>query len=422
MGRVRCAAAAGLVLAAVLAAPAAAGGGELPVELHGFLLGTVSSRTTGLRPPGGEGGAFVLGEERLRLDLSGATRSGAAFSLVKLDLVHDAVANRFDDDLREAYGGYASGPLDFRIGRQIVTWGVGDLFFVHDVFPKDWESFFSGRPMEYLKLGVDAVRLRVSSSLVNAELVAIPLFTPDRLPSPRRFFLFDPSATAPEQREREPATRLANVEEAVRLYREGAGFDVSLYVYRGFWRTPGVRFDAAGVATRFFPPLSVYGASVQGNVDRGVLSGEVGYYDSRDDRGGSNPSMPNSQWRLLGGYQREIWSDFVAGIQGYGEIMTDYGAYRGSLPPGAPRQDRLRAVSSVRLTQLLDYQTWRLSWFAAYSPTDDDYFLQPEVSYRVTDSIGLTFGANVFGGRSRSTFFGQLARDDNVFVAARFDF
>jgi len=133
---------------------------RLSVTIHGFLMGNASVRTTGERPPMGEGGAFVLGEERLRLDVSAATRSGNGFLQVKGDVFHDAVANRVDGDLREAYAGFRTGRLDLRLGWQIVTWGVGDLFFINDVFPKDWESFFSGRPMEYLKRGVDAVRLQ----------------------------------------------------------------------------------------------------------------------------------------------------------------------------------------------------------------------------------------------------------------------
>ncbi|MBI2840173.1 MAG: hypothetical protein HYX75_17795 [Acidobacteria bacterium] len=54
--------------------------------------------------------------------------------------------------------------------------GVGDLLFINDVFPKDWVSFFAGRPMEYLKVGVDGVRLRYTGSHVNGEILALPFF------------------------------------------------------------------------------------------------------------------------------------------------------------------------------------------------------------------------------------------------------
>lgn len=396
-----------------------------PFELHGFLLGAVSARVTGERPPGGDGGDFVLGEERLRLDLKAAAPSGGAFLRVKGDAFHDAVTNEIHGDLREAYAGYTKGPVDLRFGRQIVTWGVGDLFYINDIFPKDWESFFSGRPMEYLKLGTDGFRTQIFSKILNADLVVVPFFTPDRFPSAERFFLFDPFSAVPNRIQTEPEARFSNIESAVRLYRRVAGADLSLYFYRGFWRGPSARADdpvAPTTVTEFHPPLFVYGLNLQRNLVGGVMSLEGGFYDSRDDNDGNDPTIPNPQWRFLAGYQRELWRDFTAGLQFYGEIMDRYGAYRGVLPAGFPLQDRFRGVVSARLTQWLRYQTWKLSLFAAMSPTDVDYFLQPEISCRVTDNLGLAVGANAFGGRDDTTFFGQLERNDNVFLNVRYDF
>lgn len=51
---------------------------ELPVTVHGFVMGNLAVRSTGERPPKGDGGAFVLGETRLRFDVSRATNSGKA--------------------------------------------------------------------------------------------------------------------------------------------------------------------------------------------------------------------------------------------------------------------------------------------------------------------------------------------------------
>src|SRR3990172_5995387 len=74
---------------------------KFPVDIHGFLLGDIAIRTTGERPLKGEGGDFVLGEGGLRLDISGATGSGKSYFLVKGDIFHDAIAKKFEADLRE---------------------------------------------------------------------------------------------------------------------------------------------------------------------------------------------------------------------------------------------------------------------------------------------------------------------------------
>jgi len=413
------------ILGLMVCSSTAEGKARFPVKVHGFVIGNLAVRSTGEKPPNGEGGAFVLGEERLRLDISGASNTGKVSFLVKGDVFHDAVAHRANGDLREGYVGYHTGPVDVRVGRQILTWGVGDLFFINDVFPKDWESFFSGRPMEYLKRGIDVFRAQYSSGALNVDLVATPFFRSDALPSPKRFFLHNPFPGLPSQGEVRPPARAENMEVAFRLYRSVSGFDVSLCGYRGFWRTPGIRASSDNgtpQAIRFYPRLAVLGASAQRNWLQGVISLEAGHYDSRDDRSGADPSTPNSQWRVLAGYQRQLGRELTANFQVYAEFMNRHEAYRRSLPPGSPLQDRVRGVFSVRLTQFLSYQSWKLSAFLAHSPTDNDYFLQPEISHRLTDRLSATLGANIFGGRRDTTFFGQMQKDNNVYLSARFDF
>jgi hypothetical protein len=70
----------------------------------------------------------------------------------------------------------------------------------------------------------------------------------------------------------------------------------------------------------------------------------------------------------------------------------------------------------------LGYQNWRLSAFAACSPTDNDCFVQPEIFHRLSDKLGAALGANIFTGKQETTFFGQLAKNDNVYLSVRFDF
>lgn len=395
------------------------------VEVSGFLLGNFTGRTTGLKPEGEEGGDYILAEERLRLDIYAWPESIEASARVKVDFFHDAIADDFDLDLREGYFDYTIDAFDFRLGRQIVTWGVGDLVFINDVFPKDWMSFFSGRPLEYLKIGVDGFRARYSSKAINAELLVIPSFEPDNLPPSERFFLYDPFPMIPARDEEKPDADYENTELALRLYQRVGGFDVSAYAYQGFFRTPSMRLDnprAPTMVTLFYPALSVYGASAQGSALDGIMSLEAGYYQSRDDEKGDGPAIPNSHWRFLVGYQRQLFPDFTLGVQYYGEIMEDYSEYEDSLPKGFPGQERYRDIITLRLTQLLEHQTLRLSLFTFYSPADNDYLFQPNISYNLSDELSAALGANVFGGEDDTTFLGQFDNNDNVYISIRYHF
>ena len=395
------------------------------LEWHGSVQANYASRlgtTRHNKPPSGD---FLLGEERLQLQLSGSAPAGGAGYFTNTDFLRDEANNQSVVEVREAYLTYAKGPLDFRAGRQIHTWGVGDLIFINDLFPKNYAALFSGRPMEYLKTGAGSLKTSVYSDKVSLDIVATPVFEPDQFPTSQSFFLFDPFSQVTNRVEARPRHDLGNAELAARLYRPVLGFDAALYAYRGFFRAPSMEPDSITAPTQLtiiYPRLSVYGASLQGNALGGVMSFEAGFYDSRQDRAGTDPLIPNSQTRFLAGYQRSLWTDFTAGLQYYGEYMDNYNRYTASVPAGLPKQDRLRQLLTLRLTQFLKYQTWKLSLFTFWSPTDKDFYLIPEAAWRVTDGFTATVGANVFGGASDNTFLGQLDKNDNLYLSMRYEF
>ncbi len=385
------------------------------VSLHGFVQGNYSLNTAGDNPDGKD---FKWSEERAQVKVEAAADPLRLF--IKGDAFHDNIDKHSILELREGYADYTSEKWDARVGRQVITWGVGDLLFINDVFPKDYAAFFSGRPLEYLKKGVDGAKIGMYPGFASIEFIAIPYFAPNTYPDPQRFWMFDLMAGETEY----PYRDFHKAETALRIYRDVAGFDTSLYYYRGFSRQPAMMPDnlvAPTKLTLFYPELSVYGASVQGRALDGVLSLETGYYDSRQDRHGTDPLIPNSQTRYLIGYQRQLWEDFTLGLQYYGEYMSDYSAYEQSLPPGFPKEKRLHQLSSVRLTQFMIHQTLRLFFFAFYGLSDGDYLLNPEIKYNITDSLWAAIGANAFGGRPW-TQFGQFAQDDNVYTQVRYEF
>jgi len=390
------------------------------VSLHGYVQGNYSLNTAGDNPDGKD---FKWSEERVQL--KGEVTADALRIFVKGDAFYDNRDGDADLELREGYVDYTAKNWDARLGRQVITWGVGDLLFINDVFPKDYEAFFSGRPMEYLKKGVDGAKVGLYPGFASVELIAILSFEPNNYPDPNRFWMYDPLPGITNREVQDPYSDFQEMEIAGRIYRDVAGFDASLYIYRGFSRQPAMMPDdpmAPTKLTSFYPELSVYGASLQGRALDGVLSLEAGYYDSRQDGTGTDPMIPNSQTRFLLGYQRQIWEDCTVGIQYYGEYMQDYSAYEQYLPAGFSKEKRLHQLATVRLMQFLMHQTLRLSLFALYGLSDRDYLLNPEVKYNLTDSIWIALGGNIFGGGKSWTQFGQFAKDDNVYAQLRYEY
>ena len=390
-----------------------------PLELHGFLEARGGLR---LRDDPHESKTATMEETRLQLHLF-KILDGAKFR-IKSDFLYDGVVKGTEVDLREASAAFTPfNFMDLKVGRQIVTWGTGDYIFINDLFPKDFNSFFIGRDDEYLKAPSDALKASFYTKVVNFDFVYTPRFDPDRFINGEGLSYFNPQLgrLAGEDAIIEPQKRkewFDDSEIALRIHRDIKGYGLALYGYHGFWKSP-LGFDPqAGQAT--FPNLSVYGASIRGKIWKGIGNFEMGYNDSRDDRSGKNPFIPNSQLRFLTGYEQELAKDFTAVVQYYLDKTLDYGAYKSTLPQGFQAADEYRHVITLRLTKLLMYQNLKLSLFTFYSPSDQDVYLRPNIHYRINDQFSAEAGANVFFGEKDSTFFGQFRDNTNLYLGLRY--
>jgi len=344
---------------------------------------------------------------------------------IKGDTFGDLVTEEADFDLRE--GSVFLRPsdlMDVTIGRQVLTWGTGDLIFINDLFPKDWQSFFIGRDSEYLKSPSDAVKVSFFTDLCDIDVVYTPQFDNDRFIDGSRISYWNSmlgrrAGQDAIQHVDKPDDWFRDDEIAVRLYKTINNYEYALYGYKGCWKSPS-GFNKS-MTEAAFADLNVYGASIRGQAFGGVGNVEVGYYESDDDQSGKNGLINNSQLRFLVGYTRDMGNDFTVGMQYYIEHMMDYGEHKASNPVGLTK-DRDRHLITLRLTKLLMQQNLRCSLFTYFSPSDKDVYMRPNVNYKVTDNLMVEVGANIFFGDYPSTFFGQFENDTNIYTAVRYNF
>lgn len=354
---------------------------------------------------------------------------------LKGDLVYDAVAAEWADvdletgqgmvDLRQA--DLMISPLnwmDLKLGRQVLTWGTGDLVFINDLFPKDWQSFFLRRHIEYLKAPSDALFVSLFPSLVNIDIAYTPRFDADRHITGERLSFWNGSAIVGQDGilvTDRPDRWFEDDELAARAYRNVGGYELALYGYHGFWKSPGGMDPATG--RWLFPALAVYGASARGPLGGGIAGVEAGYYDSMDDRDGDNPFVNNSEARLLLGYEREVARDLTMGVQYYVERVLDYDAYTDALAaigqPAATARDEDRHTVTLRVTYLLMNQNLVLSCFTRYSPSDADAYIKPVATYRISDQWQASVGGNFFVGSDDHTFLAQFEENNNLYASLR---
>ena len=262
-----------------------------------------------------------IGEARLQLDLSKVMDWGTL--KLKTDLVGDTVDETAIADLREL--NLLFSPLDnmdVKVGRQVLTWGTGDLLFINDLFPKDWVSFFIGRDDEYLKAPSDAIKTSLFFDTANIDFVYMPTFNNSNYIDGSRLSYWNPILGRNAGRDFvfDDNQRNSFDEDdsaAMRISKNISGVEYALYGYYGFWSTPKGLDPVAMRLT--YPGLAVYGGSVRATLLGGIGNFEFGYYDSLDDQDGDNPLLPNSEFRAMTGFERELGQNLTGSVQYYME-------------------------------------------------------------------------------------------------------
>ncbi|BDY06144.1 hypothetical protein [Ferrimonas sp. YFM] len=345
-------------------------------------------------------------------------RSDRLQGSLRLDLGYDEAVEQWIVDVRElALGTDIGADAHLKAGRQVLTWGTGDYLFLNDLFPKDWQAFFSGQDDEYLKAPVNSIKGSWYGQSLNLDLVYMPRFEADNYLTGERFSYFDPISgqkVAPDKRADEPSDDAASA----RLYWTRQGAEYALY---GYWGYTGQPLGADAQGSPQHARLNAYGASVRLPALGGLLNAEAAYHLS-PDADNADLSAPKDKVLALLGYETELVTNLTGSVQYYLEHIRDYQDYLAPLPNPEYAADQNRQLLTLRLTYRAMQEKLTLSLFSFYSPTDRDYYLKPQVSYRPNDQWLLSGGLNLMNGQDQHTFFGQLDDNSNAWFRLRYHY
>lgn len=389
--------------------------------ISGFIESTASYRTKD---------SAALSEEWVAQDLRGRiqtdNQSSGITASYKGEVFFDGISSEWHGINREAYIGFTPiGAIDVRAGRQVLTWGTGDLLFLNDFFPKNWVAFFSGYDQQYLKAPSDAIKISGYSDALNIDLIWSPEHDSDNFITGEKLAYYSPFtgtivAAPPALHAQTPGTNLKDSELALRLYKTLAGVEYAVYGYQGFYKTPE-GFDPQA-QTPYFPELQSLGVSARASALGGITNIEYTYWNSVESRHGKNPYVPNNQSRFLMGYETEVVRDLTANFQIYSEYTHDYELLKQWYPSAEDRPRKARQVFTTRWTLSTQQSNLMYSAFLFYSPSDRDYYLIPNVMYRMDDNWQFNAGANLLGGKHQYTLFGQMESNSNIYVRAKYIF
>ena len=302
-----------------------------------------------------------------------------------------------------------------KLGRQVLSWGVSDYVFVNDLFPKNYDAFFTGAGFDRLKEPVDAARLAVSTAGVDVEAVMAKARS-DTAPDARRF------------------AALAGTRDALGVDDEGNGtpdamvrvsghvgtWDAAAYV--GRLRSREVRFFVDGSRLQRERPLTSHaGFSVTGNAVGGVawLEGAVRHVASTRAWVVSRYAV-GSNVKAIAGYSRELASDVQVTAQWQIETATAYGRYVAALAPGIRPVHRTQSILHLRAQGRWRNQTVTAG-MQAFVSDEGDAHVNPFAIWSPADGWTIEGGANLFSGKP-DTRYGAFRGDSNAYLTARYSF
>lgn len=311
--------------------------------------------------------------------------------------------------------------LEITAGRQVLSWGPAQFEFVNDRFAKDFEAFFVGRDLEYLKAPNDALRARSFLGGWTLDLVLAPIFQADRMPDPRRFPVLDPTTGSPARdpgfRPALPDEDLSSGEVHLRVDRHLGRWETAVYGYRGFTGAPeGVR-EAEDGPVAFHPAMAAVGVSVRGPVLAGLGWIEAAFEDIREDGAGVDPRLPPDRWLALGGYRWSPTPTRTWTLQATAVGQVDARRLREALAmaePDDPRAERIHYRVQGNVSQSFMGERLETGVRLFWGVTEEDAHWRVRVSYELSDDLVFEARYHGFAGDRPASRFGLL-RDHDLF-------
>lgn len=404
----------GLVLAASAVVAASASPVSAQTEVSGFVQARQAQRAKTLSPCTAQACSSMLTEALGELLIERRFGSQLSASL-RLEANYDDALSDGTGRVREGIIDWSpGGNVDLKLGRQVLTWGVSDYLYVNDIFPKNYDSFFTGGGFDRMKEPVDALRTAWHGGGVDVEAVA-SRSKADRMPDPRRFTATAMSAMAALAPDADDGADLA-----VKVATNAGSMDWAGYAARFRSRERVYRMDGGGLREER-PRLVHLGVSGTGNVMGGLTWVEAAVRHSYSNlQNVVSRHYLGSSLKAILGYSREVGSDLSVSAQLQLEAPTSYGRYRASLAPGLAPLDRVSSTLHLRVHGRWNNQTLGAGAQVFVGNEGDSHF-NPFVSWSPADGWTLEGGANVFNGKP-DTRYGAFKDDSNVYVLGRFSF
>ncbi len=358
-------------------------------------------------------------------------------------------------DMREAYVNTYLGPVDLRLGKQIIVWGRADaLNPTNNITPVD---FRLRSPLEDdIRLGNVGARGFLRMGVARLEGVWMPTYLPTELPPVQLPPLV--SFASPIF----PSANLHNGLVAGRAHLELAAFDMSISYLRGFAPLPGLALSTV-TFNAVTPGIGVSRTAYKQQVigfdfstalgDIATIRGEAAYrrpvdYQNYPNSDPYDPAFnPNPVYLARPDLQYVVGADHNFGsfnviAQYLGRYVFDWQKEPGTMRDPTELEgilrdpsrqvdfmefvvdevsNELRQINQILYNQTAKVQhvaTLRLEWLGLHETlsisslamvnfTTHEWLVTPRIGWKMTDTMTAYVGAQVFAGPD-DTLFGLI--------------
>ncbi len=398
-----------------------------------------------------EGNEFIVGRNLVRTNFRSDVQQARLYVSGEVLNTYTQRRDSLQFRLREAYVDFYFPKSELRVGKQIVSRGRANGAILTDILsPYDLSEFLT-QDFADLRQGTFAITYMADVGPHQIDLMVNPVISESLLPAAGSVWDFRPDLDLPlglRYVDLDRSYTLADMQFSAQFRFRPAPW-LNLDLSAQYWEYPlptygkSIQFDGTTPyielqEMRQRSPM--YGISGDVNITRGLLATFEGTYYTRRLFDKKLPDLPNLPGGVLGGVINPViialfrdrfndedaytvekpFTQFMAGLdyssgstfvslQGIVEYVPDHG--------GIVAQRRVNTTASLLLRDSWLDDRLSAQAFARYSPVGQDYWLNPELTWKPVDQAAVSVGAQVFGGPEPDDVFNfSLSRyADNSF-------
>jgi len=348
--------------------------------------------------------------------------------------LRDIKVDNYGIDLKELYVDIYLSNMDFRIGRQIIRWGIVEGWRILDeVNPLDFtEHILRDVSDRYVPLWM------VKGDYYLGPVTIEGLWVPDvqgHKPAPLRSE-WSQFQTLPDLKK--VPRNFKNSEGGLRVSGMVEGYEFAVAYFNqwddfpaAFRSVSGLGLGNLGISPEvtFFPVyrrLQSYGVGLAKSLGKIVLEGEFAYVDGK--YWGTCTECTSSEIKF-----GEIQRDYIKHVVGvktvlYGaDISMNFSQDIILNHTSDIQQARHEDAASIFARKEIRYGTMVPQLLAISLLNRHEYLFRPKLEYRYTDKVTFLFGVDIFSGDpgpdpGRLNFFGYFDDDDRAYMEIKYSF